>query len=118
MIFNNSQPIYVQIIDLIYKKILSDEWSADLRVPSVRDLAVEYEVNPNTVMRAYEKIQARNIIYNKRGMGYFLSVDAKEQVQNEQCETFVNNELPKIFERMKALGFTLEQFDDAYNKFK
>ena len=118
MIFNNHQPIYVQIIDLIYKKILSDEWIADLRIPSVRDMAVKYEVNPNTVMRAYEKLQARSIIYNKRGMGYFLSTDAKEQVLREQCDEFVTNELPKLFERMSALGYSIDQLKDAYDKFE
>ncbi len=115
MIFNNQQPIYVQIIEQIYFKILSDEWVSDERVPSVRDLAMSYEVNPNTVMRAYEKLQMQEIIYNKRGMGYFLSPTAKKLVKTKQKTEFEELELPKFFEKMNSLDISADELIEKYN---
>ena len=88
MIFNNQQPIYIQIIEQIYLRILTKEWIPDQRIPSVRDMAIQFEVNPNTVMRSFERLQQNDIIYNKRGMGYFLATNALEQVKCEQKRNF------------------------------
>ena len=74
MEFNESQAIYLQIADYICEKILSREWKEEERVPSVRDLAVEIEVNPNTVMRTYSFLQEKNIITNQRGLVFLLPV--------------------------------------------
>ncbi len=119
MIFNNQQPIYIQIIGQMYLRILSNEWLPDNRIPSVRDTAIRFEVNPNTVMRSYERLQQNNIIYNKRGMGYYLSPNALEQVKSEQKEEFYKNELPKIFEKITSLGITPDDIKiqlDEWNK--
>lgn len=116
MIFNNQQPIYIQIISLIYLKILKNEWIEEERIPSVRDMATSYGINPNTVMRAYEKLQLKGIIYNTRGMGHSLAKDAKKQVKQEQKEEFECNELPKIFERMTSLGTTIDDIEQLYDK--
>lgn len=118
MIFNNQRPIYIQIIEQIHFKILTGEWTSDERIPSVRDLAINYEVNPNTVMRAYEKLQSKDIIYNKRGMGYFLSTNAMQQVKEEQREEFEQIELPKLFEKMTTLGMTIDDITNIYKKSK
>lgn len=116
MIFSNQRPIYIQIIEQIHFKILTGEWVPDERIPSVRDLAVLYEVNPNTVMRAYEKLQSKEIIYNKRGMGYFLSSDAQETVRGKQRDEFEREELPKIFEKMSTLGISINDFIRLYKE--
>lgn len=116
MIFNNQQPIYIQLISLIYLRILNDEWEEEERIPSIRDLAAKYGVNPNTVMRSYEKLQLKGIIYSTRGVGYSLSKDAKKQIRKEQKKEFEHTELPLIFERMDSLGINIDDMEQLYNK--
>ena len=76
MEFREPQAIYLQIAEYVCEKILLKIWTTDQKIPSVRELAVDLEVNPNTVMRAYEFLQNREIIYNKRGIGFFIKNDA------------------------------------------
>ena len=80
MNYNTNQSIFVQIAERICDRVLSGDYQADARIPSVRELAVEMEVNPNTVMRSYERLQANGIIYNKIGIGYFISPDAEKEI--------------------------------------
>mgnify|MGYP002519237444 CR=1 FL=1 len=104
MEFDNNRPIYLQICDAICERILSGELEEENRIPSVRDYGAEIEVNPNTVMRSYEKLTADGLIYNRRGIGYFISPDALETVLEAQRKDFLENELPQILKRMKLLG--------------
>ncbi len=104
MEFNNNKSIYLQICDAICEQILSGTLEPDGRIPSVREYGADIGVNPNTVMRSYEKLTNDGIIYNKRGIGYFISPDAKEIILNEQRRDFLENELPQIIKRMKLLG--------------
>ena len=76
MQFRESQAIYLQIADFVCEKILLKEWKAEERIPAVRELAIQLEVNPNTVMRTYEFLQQQEIIYNQRGIGYFVAQGA------------------------------------------
>ena len=85
MEFNENKPIYLQIFDAICERILSGD-------------------NPNTVMRTYEKLTADGIIFNKRGIGYFVSADAKERIQDAQRKIFLEEELPLILRKMELLG--------------
>ncbi len=104
MEFNSNKSIYLQICDAICEQILSGVLLPDGRIPSVREYGAEIGVNPNTVMRSYEKLTNDGIIYNKRGIGYFISPDAKEVILKEQRKDFIENELPLILKRMKLLG--------------
>lgn len=104
MEFNSNKSIYLQICDNICEKILSGELQPEARIPSVREYGAEIGVNPNTVMRSYEKLTGEGIIYNKRGIGYFISPDALETVLATQRKDFLENELPQILRRMKLLG--------------
>ena len=104
MEFNGNKSIYLQICDVICERILSGDLAPDSRIPSVREYGAEIGVNPNTIMRSYEKLTSEGIIYNKRGIGYFISEDAPEIVLETQREEFLNNELPLILKRMKLLG--------------
>ncbi len=108
MEFNSNKSIYLQICDAICERILSGELQSDGRIPSVREYGADIGVNPNTVMRSYEKLTMEGIIYNKRGIGYFISPDAKEIVLKEQRKDFLENELPRILKRMKLLGIDYE----------
>ena len=107
MEFNNNRPIYLQICDAICEQILSSELRPDERIPSVREYGADIGVNPNTVMRSYEKLTGEGIIYNKRGIGYFISNNAKEIVLEAQRKDFIENELPAILKRMELLGIDL-----------
>ena len=73
MNFNTEKPIYLQIVDVISDRILSGELKGGDRIPSVREYGADIGVNPNTMMRSYEKLTADGIIYNKRGIGYFVA---------------------------------------------
>ncbi|MCA5004508.1 GntR family transcriptional regulator [Sphingobacterium bovistauri] len=116
MDFNSNKPIYLQIVEYVYERILQLEWKEDHKVISVRDLATELEVNPNTVMRAYEKLQNDNIIYNKRGIGFFVVLEAATLIKNLRKESFIQNELKNDLYRAKLLGITQEEIINIYNQ--
>ena len=109
MEFNSNKSIYLQICDAICEQILSGTLGPDERIPSVREYGAEIGVNPNTIMRSYEKLTADGIIYNKRGIGYFISPDAPGTVLEAQRKDFIENELPQILKRMKLLGIDLSE---------
>lgn len=117
MQFKDSQAIYLQIADYISDKILLKEWKTDERIPSVRELAVQLEVNPNTVMRTYEFLQQQNVIYNQRGIGYFVSAEAGKNALNYRKEEFVQKDLPGLFRNMYILGMQLQELQPKYENF-
>ena len=104
MEFNSNKSIYLQICDAICEQILSGTLKPDERIPSVREYGSEIGVNLNTIMRSYEKLTADGIIYNRRGIGYFISPDALQTVLEAQRKEFMEEELPQILRRMKLLG--------------
>ena len=112
MEFNGNRSIYLQICDAICEQILSGTLRPDERIPSVREYGAEIGVNPNTVMRSYEKLTGEGIIYNRRGIGYFISPDAREIVLEAQRKEFLENELPAIIRRMNLLGIDLENLQN------
>ena len=113
MEFNSNKSIYLQICDAICEQILSGTLRPDERIPSVREYGVEIGVNPNTIMRSYEKLTADGIIYNKRGIGYFISPDAHSTVLEAQRKEFIENELPAIRRRMTLLGLDPSIFGES-----
>lgn len=117
MKFNNNKPIFIQIADLVCKRILEGTYQSDQRIPSVRELAVEVEVNPNTVMRSFERLQQNEVIYNKRGVGYFVSALAKEEVLKQRQADFIQDDLPWLFKEMDLLGISFDKLEKAYSAF-
>ncbi len=107
MNFDNHKPIYLQISDTICEKILNDEYREEERIPSIRELGILFGVNPNTVMRSYEYLKSIEIIYDKRGVGFFISPDAKKTVKNIYKDDFMNIELPTIAKKMKLLDIKI-----------
>jgi len=97
--------------------VLSGDYKADERIPSVRELGVEMEVNPNTVMRSFERLQNYNIIYNKRGIGYFISVSANDKIRQMRQNQFMEEVLPAVFKEMQLLGIESEELIKAYESF-
>lgn len=103
---------------MICDKILTGEFAPDSRILSVRDYGAELEVNPNTVMRSYEKLTSDGIIYNKRGIGYFISPDAKEKVLAMERKEYLENELPAVLRKLDLLGITMEEVMEVKNNLK
>ena len=111
MNFNADKPIFLQIADAICDRILSGELKGEDRIPSVREYGADIGVNPNTMMRSYEKLTADGVIYNKRGIGYFVSPDAREQILILQRKEFLEKDVPAIKQRLALLGLTKEVCD-------
>ena len=95
-----------------------ETWKANEKILSIRELAVNLEVNPNTAMRAYEFLQTRGIIYNKRGIGYFVSEDAVLKVRNYMKEEFINQSLPVFFKSIFQLDINFGELEAMYNDYK
>lgn len=114
MEFNSRKAIYHQISDLICENILREKFLEEGRLDSVRDMAVELEVNPNTVMRAYKFLQDSNIIYNKRGVGYFISTGAKELVLTMKKGSFIEDELPGLFREAELYNIKPDELNRLY----
>jgi DNA-binding transcriptional regulator YhcF (GntR family) len=118
MEFKESQAIYLQIADHMCEQILLDKWKTEDRIPSVRELAVQLEVNPNTVMRTCEYLQQYEIIYNKRGIGYFVASNAGKKIKQLKKERFLANELPQFFRNIYLLDIELDELKTHYEKYK
>lgn len=117
MDFRESQPIYLQIVAYVCEKILLHEWKPETRIPSVRELAVQLEVNPNTVMRAYEHLQQQEIIYNQRGIGYSVSANAQKLALKYMKTEFMEKELPVLFRNMYLLEIDPEELQRLFDKY-
>ena len=109
MDFKSTQTIYRQIEHWVYEQILSGAWKPGERAKSVRELAVAFELNPNTVMRSYERLQNQEIITNKRGIGFFVNEDAPEKIHAIRKKEFMEEEVPEFLKNMRLLGITMEE---------
>lgn len=109
MEFSNNKPIYRQIIDYTFARILDGSWAPGERIPSVRELAVSLSVNTHTVLKALEYLQAHDIIVPRRGMGYYLTDDARQYVDQSRREEFFAEVLPDFIHRMRSLGITIDE---------
>lgn len=117
MEFKDKQAIYLQIADYICEQILLGKWPPGERIPSVRDLAAMIEVNPNTVMRTYDFLQGKEIIFNKRGIGYSADEKASEKILDYKKERFLATELPEFFKNIYLLSIDMDDLRTRYEKF-
>ena len=108
MMFTNDKPIFQQMADRLSDEILACVYQDDDRIPSVREYAVTLEVNTNTAVKAYEQLARENIIYNKRGMGYYVTPGAREQILKERRQAFLEQQLPELLRQMRLLGLGIE----------
>ena len=118
MEFKETQAIYLQIGDYVCEQILLERWKEGDRILSVRELGVALEVNPNTVMRTFDFLQNREIIFNKRGVGYFVSDDARMKIIQYRRKQFLELDLPPVFKSMDLLGMTFKELENEYNNYK
>jgi len=118
MEFRDNEAIYLQIAGYVSEKILRQQWPPDEKIPSVRDLAGELQVNPNTVMRTYEYLQNQGVIYNKRGIGFFVAPEAGQQVRYLRRTRFLEQELPELFKAMLLLDIDPDEIQRRFAQFQ
>jgi len=118
MEFTDNEAIYLQIAAFVSENILVGKWPAEQKIPSVRDLAVELEVNPNTVMRSYEFLQNQGVVYNKRGLGLFVSPEGLDKIRAYRRDRFIQHDLPGIFRNIYLLDIGFDEMQQWYKQFK
>ena len=117
MEFRDKQAIYLQIAEYVCEQILLKNWQAGVKILSIRDLAIFMEVTPNTIQRTYDFLQQKQIISNRRGVGYFVEDDGVEKVLAYRKEIFVENELPLMFRNMYLLNISAADVAKKYEEF-
>lgn len=115
MEFQPTKGIYLQIAENICEKILNRDYKAGEKIPSVRELAAETGVNPNTIMRTYTELQSFGILENRRGVGFFVGSEAKEFILKQRKQQFFGQILPEFVRQANLLSIPL---DDIWVKLK
>ena len=114
--FNNQKPLYIQLIAIIEEAILNDVLKSDEAIPSIRVLAKDYRLNPLTVTNAIDNLVDGGILYKKRGIGMFVSDNAKNMIKEQQFDSFKTNELVSTIERAKLLGVSKQETESIVDK--
>ena len=117
MNFKESKSIYLQIADRICDEILQGQYKEEERIPSVREYAAMVEVNANTVVRSFDYLQGQDIIYNKRGLGYFVAPGGRERILELRKAVFLRDELPEFFRQLKMLDIPLSDVEKMYQDY-
>lgn len=112
--FNDKSPIYLQIMDLIKMDIVTGKLKAKDKLPSVREMATNLNVNPNTLQRSYQELERLGIVYTQRGMGTFVGED--ENMVNDLKKEMAKEVIDSFILRMKSLGFTDNEIIKSVSK--
>lgn len=115
MMFSNDKAIYLQMADRLCDEILAGTYADDDRVPSVREYAVALEVNTNTAVKAYEALARDGVIYNRRGLGYFVTPGARATIMEQRRRAFLGDTLPAMLRQMRLLGIGIDEVMSAWN---
>lgn len=118
MEFRDNKAIYLQIVDFVCEKILQQEWLPNKKIFSVRELAIELEVNPNTVLRSYEFLTQENIIHTQRGIGYFVSTEGVTNAMAFKRKEFEDYEIPLLLKNMQLLNLSIRDVEKLLLKSK
>jgi GntR family transcriptional regulator len=117
MIFEEKQTISLQITEQFCWDIISGKLRENERMPSVRETAVELQVNPNTILKSYAELESRELIHKQRGLGYYVADGARKKILEKRKKDFFSNELPKVFKTLHALDITPDELNRHYNHF-
>ncbi len=117
MNFKESKAIYLQIADRICDEIIFGQYAEEDRIPSVREYASIVEVNANTTMRSFDYLQSQDIIYNKRGIGYFVSSGAKMLILSLRKKRFLEEDIEWFFHQIYTLDIPMEEIGYMYCEF-
>lgn len=115
MIFKENKPIYLQIAERLCDEIIQKRYEEESRIPSVREYSTTLEVNVNTVVRSYDYLQNAGIIYNKRGLGYFVKTGAMQTIIAQRKKEFIDEELPEFLNKLKQLDIPIEEIVEKYH---
>ncbi len=110
MEFQEQKAIYLQIAERIEENILTQKWIE--RIPAIRELALEFKVNPNTVARTYAYLESQGVIHIQRGVGYFVAKDAIAKILSLRKTIFIEKTVPEFFKMMTLLGLTLDDLKE------
>ena len=116
MNFKPNYPIYLQVADFITEKVLKEEWRNGDKLPALKDLAVTTSVNPNTVIKGLGYLVDNNILTTQRGVGYFLTEDARAITLELKRRQFIQEVLPEVFSSMDLLGVGLYDLTRIYEE--
>ncbi|SIS91503.1 GntR family transcriptional regulator [Belliella pelovolcani] len=116
MEFSDGKTIFIQIRDRLVDQILTGKLLPGDKIPSVRELAVDLEVNRNTVMRSYALMENEGIVDNKRGIGFFVSDHARERLIQDEKKFFLLEELPKLVHQAKVLKMVPADFKKLFDQ--
>ena len=117
MNFKEGLTIYAQMAERLSDEILQGKYAADEKIPGVREYSALLEVNVNTAIKAYDLLSSRGISYNRRGLGYFVSPNAREIILQARREEFMQDVLPDFLRRMHQLGVSIETVEAAYRDY-
>jgi GntR family transcriptional regulator len=114
--WNDNQPIYRQLRDRVVAMILDGVLKEGDPLPSVRNVAAEYRVNPLTVLKGYQQLVDEQLVESRRGRGMFINVGARQLLLRGEREKFLAAEWPRINEAIQRLGLTPEELLEAARK--
>ena len=114
--FSQDRPIYLQMCDRMCDEILAGTYADDMRIPSVRDYGAMLQVNTNTAVKAYEQLSRDGIIYQRRGMGYFVTAGARDRIMAARRDELLHTRLTALFNDMHLLGISIDDVINEYNK--
>ena len=107
MVFKeNNKAIYLQIADRICDDVMTGTIEEGARILSVREYAASLQVNANTVMRSYDHLTQEGVLFNKRGIGFFIAENARAIITGMRHESFFNGEIQEFFRHLSLLGVT------------
>lgn len=116
--FSTDKPIHVQILDYCMDCVGDGQWIAGERIPSVKELSVAMVVNPRTVMRAYEALEERGIVFQRRGLGFYVADGAVDKVVSERRDEFETVVLPDFMARLHKAGISIDELIDRLTAMK
>ena len=108
MEWNDKQPIYRQLRDLVVERIIDGSFPEGESVPSVRQVATDYQINHLSFAKAYQELVDLGLLETRRGLGMFVTTGAKESLTDHEQQKFLVEELPAFVERVKKLGIDLD----------
>jgi GntR family transcriptional regulator len=111
--WNDSQPIYRQVRDRVVAMILDGVLKEGDPLPSVRNVAAEYRVNPLTVLKGYQQLVDEQLVESKRGLGMFINVGARGLLMQGERQKFLSEQWPRVYATIQRLGLTPEELLDA-----
>jgi len=112
MEWNDNQPIYKQLRDMVVERIMDGTFSEGEAVPSVRQVAADYQINHLTVGKAYQELVDAGLLEKRRGLGMFVTNGARGSLTSDEKQRFIDEEVPAFAERVRVLGMEMTEVVD------